>query len=303
MFDINSVPSQKGRISLVTGANAGLGYETALALAKLESTVILACRNPEKAENAKQRILNTVPTAQLDILIIDLSELASVRTAAEEFNKKYERLDLLINNAGVMIPPYTVTKDGFELQFAANHLGHFLFTGLILDTLLKTKNARIVSLSSIAHKDGKIHFDDLHWEKKYSAIEAYNQSKLACIMYGFELQRRLEKAGHKDVMSVVAHPGVSITELARHIPSWLVTIMEYTIAPIFTHPPKEGALPTLMAALDSSVKGGEYFGPQGFNDMKGKPGRAFSTKLANDEVVAKQLWEVSEKLVGLSYLG
>ena len=301
MFDINAIPSQKDKVAIVTGSNAGLGYETALALAKLDTTVILACRNKDKAEKAKQSIMKSAPRASLDILLVDLSDLSSVRSFADVFNKKYERLDLLINNAGVMIPPYTVTKDGFELQLGANHLGHFLLTGLLLDTLLKTNGSRVISLSSIAHKDGKIQFDDLHWEKKYSAIGAYGQSKLACLMFAFEMQRRLEKSGHSELISVAAHPGVSPTELSRHIPSWLVGIFTF-LGPIFSHPPEKGALPTLMAALDESVIGGEYFGPQGFNDMKGKPGRAKSTKLANDENVAKQLWEVSEKLVDFSYL-
>lgn len=301
-FSINNVPSQKGQIAVVTGANTGLGYETALALAQKEAKVILACRNTTKAENAKSKMLQTAPDADIEVLQLDLSKLSSVRAAAKSYQSKYNRLDLLINNAGVMMPPYTLTEDGFELQFGVNHLGHFLFTGLLLDMILKTPNARIVSLSSIAHKSGIINFDDLQSEKKYSASKAYGQSKLACLMFAYELQRKLEKAGYQSTISVAAHPGVSPTELIRHMPKWLVSILSATIGRLVTHPPEEGAKPTLMAALDSNVDGGNYFGPTGFNEMKGDAGKVDSTDLSKDKAVAEQLWTVSEELVGFEYL-
>ncbi len=301
-LNINNIPAQKGRIAIVTGSNTGLGYETALALAEKEAKVILACRNTAKAEHAKMEILQMVPRAEIDILQIDLSSLRSVRAFAENFQSKYDRLDLLINNAGVMMPPYTKTEDGFELQFGANHLGHFLLTGLLLDILTGTPGSRVVSLSSLAHKNGKINFDDLQSEKNYSKSRAYGQSKLACLMFAFEMERRLEKAGITQTISVATHPGVAITELARHFLKWAMAIAKVIIAPFMTHSPAYGAKPTLMAALADHVKGGEYFGPKGHNEMKGRPGKAMSTSLANNTEVARRLWEVSEELTGIKYL-
>lgn len=298
--NINNLPSQKGRIIIVTGSNTGLGYETALMLAEKGAKVVMACRNLTKANNAKAEIEKAVPNADLEVLQIDLSSLKSVRSFAKTYQAKFDRLDVLINNAGVMMPPYSKTEDGFELQLGANHLGHFLLTGLLIDTIVKTPNSRVVSLSSIAHQNGKINFDDLQSEQKYSASKAYGQSKLACLMYAFELQRRLEKAGHKTI-STAAHPGVALTELVRHMPKLVFTIAKYTIAPFMTHAPKEGAKPTVLAAI-GTAEGGDYFGPTGFNEMKGKAGKATYTDLSKDEAIAKRLWEVSEELVGLKYL-
>lgn len=301
MFDLNKVDSQKGRVAIVTGANTGLGYETALGLAQKEATVVLACRNLQKAEAAKQKILAELPKAEIDIIQIDLSKLRSVREFAKAYLAKYDRLDLLINNAGVMMPPYTKTEDGFELQMGANHFGHFLLTGLLLETLHKTPDSRVVSLSSLAHQNGKIDFENINWEKDYSRIGAYGQSKLACLVYGFELQKRLEAAG-SNTISVIAHPGASDTELGRHIPKWLYTTLKYTLFPLISHNVDKGALPTLMGALDARSKGGEYYGPTGFREMKGKPGLASFTDLSKDPEVAKKLWEVSEDLTGITYL-
>jgi NAD(P)-dependent dehydrogenase (short-subunit alcohol dehydrogenase family) len=301
-FNIDQIPSQKGRIAVVTGSNTGLGYETALALAQKEAKVILACRNMTKAENAKNRILQAAPGADVDMLQIDLSKLDSVKGFARNFQDRYHQLDLLINNAGVMMPPYTETDDGFELQIGANHLGHFLLTGLLMDKLVETPNSRIVSLSSLAHKNGAINFDDLHSKKEYSASKAYGQSKLACLVFAYELQRRLENAGHHDTLSVAAHPGIAFTDLGRHFPKLLYTVLTRVLGPFVSHPPKEGAKPTLLAALGERVSGGEYFGPTGFREMKGKPGKATSTELAKDEEVARRLWEVSEALTGIQYL-
>ncbi|MFK7920626.1 MAG: oxidoreductase [Bacteroidia bacterium] len=301
MFTLDKVESQKGRIAIVTGANTGLGYETALGLAQKEATIIMACRSLQKAETAKQNILAAVPQADIDIIQIDLSKLASVRAFAKAYLAKYQQLDLLVNNAGVMMPPYTQTEDGFELQMGANHLGHFLLTGLLLESLTRTPGSRVVSLSSLAHQNGKINFDNLNWEKDYSKTGAYGQSKLACLMYGYELQRRLKLAG-ADTLSVIAHPGVSDTELGRHFPKWLYTILSYTLVPLISQSAAKGALPTLMAALDNNSKGGEYYGPTGFQGMKGKPGLATSTELSQDPAIAKKLWEVSEDLTGITYL-
>lgn len=299
LFNIDTIPSQKGRLAIVTGANTGLGFETTLALASKEMKVIMACRSEARAEKAKQQIIEKVPFADLEIMIINLSSLSSVRDFAKHFLRKYEKLDLLINNAGIMVPPYSKTEDGFESQMGANYFGHFLLTGLLMDVIKKTEGSRIVSLSSIAHKNGKINFEDLHWEKEYSAMSAYRQSKLACLIFAGELQRRFEKSG-VNTLSVAAHPGVSLTELVRHIPKWLYFPLQPLVS-LFTHSPDKGALPTLYAALGAGVSGGDYFGPQGFAEMTGKPGRAKSTPVSHDREIAKQLWDLSEKLTGITY--
>lgn len=297
----DNYPSQAGRIMIVTGANTGLGFENALTLAQKGAKVIMACRNMAKANAAKAKIEAAVPQANLEVMEIDLSKLSSVRNFAKAYQAKHDRLDVLINNAGVMMPPYTRTEDGFELQFGANYLGHFLLTGLLLDTILKTPDSRIVTLSSNVHKNGKINFDDLQSEKEYSASDAYAQSKLACLMFTYELQRRLERAGHSQTISVGSHPGIATTELSRHMPRLLYIALKYTLAPFMTHPPREGAKPTTMAAI-GEAQGGDYFGPTGFQEFKGKPGKVTSSDLSKDEEIAKRLWEVSEKLVGFEYL-
>ncbi len=298
IWNISKAPSQKGKIAIVTGANAGLGFETTLALAEKGAKIIMACRNRSKAEKAKAAILEKVPNGDLEIMEIDLSKLKSVRSFATAFLSQYDALHLLINNAGVMIPPYQKTEDGFELQMAANYFGHFLLTGLLLELILKTPASRIVSLSSLAHKQGDIHFDDLYWEKEYSKMKAYQQSKLACLIFAFELQRRLEKAGSSTI-SVAAHPGISNTELSKHIPKF----MYFFLRPLFSfyiHKPKKGALPTLMAALGTEVKGGDYYGPTGNkSETKGPPGLARSKSKARNEELAKRLWSVSEELTGM----
>ncbi|MEZ4884863.1 MAG: oxidoreductase [Chitinophagales bacterium] len=299
-WKLNSVPLQKGRIAIVTGANTGLGFETALALAGKNMEVILACRNMEKAEAAKLKILQKHSFAKLECMQIDLSSLQSVRAFAANFLQQYDQLDLLINNAGIMIPPFSLTEDGFESQMGANYFGHFLLTDLLLETIIKTPQSRIVSLSSIAHKRGKINFDDLQSEKKYSAMEAYSQSKLACLMFAYELQRRLEKA-EIHTISVAAHPGISDTELSRHIPKFATLLLTPMFSLVIAHKPDKGALPTLRAALDENVEGGDYYGPDGWREFKGKPVKVRSTRRSRNEETAKRLWEVSEELTGATY--
>jgi len=298
-FTIENIPDQTGRNFIVTGANAGLGYETALALAKKNATVILACRSESRAQGAKEKILKAVPQANLHIQLIDLTDLESVKRFAGNFQSNFDKLDVLINNAGVMVPPYIQTKDGFELQMGANYFGHFLLTGLLMDILKQTENSRIVTLSSLAHLQGTINFEDLHWEKSYSKLKAYQQSKLACLIFTLELQRRLE-AAKAGPISVAAHPGVSPTELVRYVPN----LMVYLLTPMFlliSHKPAKGALPTLMAAVQNGVQGGDYYGPTGYNEMKGKPGTAKIASHAKDEEIAQRLWAISEDLTGFSY--
>jgi len=294
-YTIESLPKQKGKIAIVTGANSGLGFETTLALAKKEATIIMACRNMEKAETAKKQLLEKVPTADLHLMEIDLSKLDSVRSFTKSYLKEFNQLNLLINNAGVMMPPYEKTEDDFELQFEANYLGHFLLTALLIDSLLKTPNSRIVSLSSIAHKSAEINFDDLQSENSYSKSKAYGQSKLACLIFAYELQRRLKKR-NSGTISVAAHPGVSNTELARHLPKFFTYILGPILLPLFTHEPPNAAKPQINAAINKGVKGGDYFGPTGFYEMKGGVGKVGSTTISKDEEIAKKLWKVSEKL-------
>lgn len=300
-FDLNAVPEQSGKVAIVTGANTGLGYETTLALAKKGMTVVMACRNAEKAEAARQHLLAEQPDAQLDVLQLDLSRLASVRQFAEAFLARYDRLDRLINNAGIMIPPFSLTEDGLESQMAANYFGHFLLTGLLLDRLEATYGARVVSLSSIAHRNGRINLEDLNSRHRYSRMEAYSQSKLACLMFAFELQRRLEAAGMQTI-SVAAHPGIANTELSRHLPAWLMKTLGPVLMKLLTQPAKAGAEPTLYAALGEDIRGGDYTGPTGFREMKGPAGRAEARRLARNTDIATRLWAESERTVGLTFL-
>jgi NAD(P)-dependent dehydrogenase (short-subunit alcohol dehydrogenase family) len=299
-FDLKAVPSQRGKKAIVTGANTGLGFETALGLAKIGCTVILACRNETKANAARAKILEEIPTADLEVMALDLSQLASVRTFANDYRQKYQTLDLLINNAGIMFPPYGRTIDGFESQLGVNYLGHFLLTGLLFDLLPDTSAARIVSLSSNAHKFGNLNFQDLQSEQGYSATAAYGQSKLACLIFALELQRRLTAQGKK-MISVAAHPGLAPTELGRYIPEFLTSILRFTILPLMAHSVPQGALPTLMAALNPAAQGGDYYGPQGFGETSGPPGKAVISAQAQDKAIAQQLWEVSEQLTGYTF--
>lgn len=300
-FDLNAVPDQNGKVAIVTGANTGLGYETTLALAKKGMTVVMACRNAEKAEAARQQLLAEQPDARLDVLPLDLAHLASVRQFAEAFLARYDRLDRLINNAGIMIPPFSLTEDGLESQMAANYFGHFLLTGLLLNRLEATEGARVVSLSSIAHRNGRINLEDLNSRQRYSRMEAYSQSKLACLMFAFELQRRLEAAGMQ-MISVAAHPGIANTELSRHLPAWLMKTLGPILMKLLTQPAKAGAEPTLYAALGEDIRGGEYTGPTGFREMKGPAGRAEARKLARNTDITARLWAESERTVGLTFL-
>lgn len=291
------VSTQHGRIAVVTGANTGLGFETTRFLAQEGMKVVMACRSENRALAAKAKLESEVPSADLEFMELDLGAQSSVRRFASEFRERYGRLDLLINNAGVMWTPYTKTVDGFESQMAANYFGHFLLTSLLLDLMPDVPESRVVTLSSLAHGQGlkRIRFEDINWEQGYDKNDAYAQSKLACLLFTKELQRRLERSGKK-ILSVGAHPGMSQTELQRSMKPWQLNLLRYTIGPFVTHPPREAALPTIMVALDAGVAGGEYFGPQGFREMSGKPGRARPAECALDEHAARRLWDVSVDL-------
>jgi NAD(P)-dependent dehydrogenase (short-subunit alcohol dehydrogenase family) len=298
-FNIDDLESKKGKIAIVTGANSGLGKEITIGLAKLDIKVIMACRNIKKAEGTKSEILKIVPNADIEIIELDLNSLTSVRSFSKSFCKKFRQLNYLVENAGIMIPPFTKTKDGFESQLGVNYLSHFLLTNLLLPTLNLTEGARIVTTSSIAHKTGHIDFDNLNSEKSYSKMDAYRQSKLACLMFAFELQRRLSKADSK-VIAASSHPGVSKTNLFYNLPK-LVQILTSPLVPFLTHPPKKAVKSMLYALLGDDINGGDYIGPTGFRDMIGNPGKVQPEPHSLDEIVARKLWELSEKLTGQKF--
>ena len=295
-WNIHDAPDQKGRIAIVTGSNIGLGYDTALALAGKGCRLVLACRNLDKAQAARGQILARYPKARVECQTLDLSSLKSVRAFATGFLKSHRKLDLLINNAGIMMPPYSLSEDGFESQLAANYLGHFALTGLLLPVLARTAGSRIVSLSSLAHNWGHIRFDDPHFKNGYSKRGAYGQSKLACLMFAYELNRRLQEAGLK-TLSVAAHPGVAVTNLAQHFPRFLTMFF-----PLIGQSAAAGALPTLYAALGDDVDGGDYCGPRSMRQMRGAPVKVSSNRASRDSAAAKRLWKLSEELTGVSFL-
>jgi NAD(P)-dependent dehydrogenase (short-subunit alcohol dehydrogenase family) len=294
------IPDQSGRLAIVTGANTGLGYFTALALAEKGAQVVLAVRNLDKGNDAVAQIKAKSPNAVVTVQQLDLTSLEAIRASAEELRSAHQRVDLLINNAGVMYTDKGTTKDGFELQFGTNHLGHFAFTGLLLDRLLPVEGSRVVTVSSVGHRIlAKIHFDDLQWERSYNRVRAYGQSKLANLMFTYELQRRLAGKGAPTV-ALAAHPGGSNTELTRYIPG-LVKPVTDVVWPLMSQSPEMGALPTLRAATDPSASGGQYYGPDGLTQTQGHPKVVKSSKQSHDADTQRRLWEVSEELTGVTY--
>ncbi|QRY47894.1 SDR family NAD(P)-dependent oxidoreductase [Mycolicibacterium boenickei] len=292
-----NIPNQTGRTAIVTGANTGLGLETAKALAAKGAHVVLAVRNLDKGAAAVEWISRSVPNADLELQRLDLGSLKSVREAADEIRAKHDTIDLLINNAGVMTPPKETTEDGFELQFGTNHLGHFALTGLLLDRLLPVSGSRIVTVSSIGHRFSRgIRFDDLQWERSYNRLQAYGQSKLANLLFTYELQRRLIG---QHTAALAAHPGGSDTELARHLPRAAQRAVPL-LRPLFQEAAM-GALPTLRAATDPGALGGQYYGPDGLGEQKGHPKLVTSNERSYDIELQRRLWAVSEELTGVTY--
>jgi NAD(P)-dependent dehydrogenase (short-subunit alcohol dehydrogenase family) len=299
------IPDLSGRTAVVTGASAGIGLETARVLASRGAEVVLACRNLDRAERAADRIRAQDQRASVATVRLDLASLASVREAAAEIRAACPRLSLLINNAGVMEPPYERTEDGFELTFATNHLGHFALTGLVLDRLLETPGSRIVTMSSLGHLGGVMNFDDLQSERGYRPDQAYYQSKLANLLFTFELDRRLRAAGAATI-ALASHPGVVYTSLFRTRSKLEQTLMSPYMRVInfwAVQSAQMGALPTLRAAIDPSARGGEYYGPRRrfYTRFTGYPALAESSARSHDASDQARLWEVSERLTGVSY--
>ncbi|WP_439380743.1 SDR family NAD(P)-dependent oxidoreductase [Amycolatopsis lexingtonensis] len=290
------IPSQQGRVAVITGANTGLGFDTAKVLAERGATLVLAVRDVEKGKKAAAKLGTT---ADVTVQELDLASLDSVRAAATELRGTLPKIDLLINNAGVMYPPRQTTRDGFELQFGTNHLGHFAFTGLLLDLLLPVESSRVVTVASVAHDiRAAIHFDDLQWENSYDRVAAYGQAKLANLMFSYELQRRLAPRG--TTAAVAAHPGVARTELMRNSPA-VVRALFPVVAPLFTQSSERGALPILRAATDPGALGGQYYGPDGFGGYRGRPQVVASSPQSYDAAVQRRLWTVSEELTGVKF--
>ncbi|NCG41773.1 MAG: SDR family NAD(P)-dependent oxidoreductase [Actinobacteria bacterium] len=291
------VPKLLGKTALVTGANTGIGFHTARVLAERGAHVLLGCRDQQKANLAIQTILKIAPEAELDWVPLDLASLRSIGDAAETVQRKHSSLDLLINNAGVMVPPRTKTEDGFELQFGVNHLGHFALTGRLVPLMARQDGARIVNVSSLAHRGGVIDFDDLHADKHYSRMKRYQMSKLANLFHTRSLNQKLLEAG-LPVRALASHPGGSNTELGRHLGLLRVLFLPLEL---LMNSASEGALPTLRAATDALAVGGGYYGPAGFGEFaRGARAVAVDPRVEN-LAIAERLWKTSEELTGIAY--
>ncbi|MGV0644407.1 SDR family NAD(P)-dependent oxidoreductase [Mycolicibacterium sp. XJ879] len=292
------VPDQSGRVAIVTGANSGLGYDTAAVLADKGAHVVLAVRDLDKGRQAVERIKSASPNADVTVQELDLSSLRSVRKAADALRAAHPRIDLLINNAGVMyVPRRETTEDGFEMQFGTNHLGHFALTGLLLENLLPVGGSRVVTVSSVGHRAlARIHFEDPHLQRKYNRVAAYGQSKLANLLFTYELARRL-KAKAAPTIAAAAHPGFSDTELMRHLPDFIPGF----IWKFVTQPADMGALPTLRAATDPAVHSGQYYGPDGIGELRGHPKVVASSAQSHNQDIQRRLWTMSEELTGVTF--
>jgi len=293
-WSAHDIPDQTGKYVIVTGANSGIGFEAAQVLAAKGAHVTLACRNAAKAKEAQAKIKKAHKGAKVVTATLDLASLASVAAFAASYRKKHDTLDSLINNAGVMVPPYGKTEDGFELQIGCNHLGHFALTAQLIDLITAAPEGRVVNVASQAHRSGKINFDDLHWEKGYQRWPAYGQSKLANLLFTYELDRQLKDAGHT-ARATAAHPGYAATNLQRTMTAG--TIMNA----LFAQNQYAGALPTLRAATDPEAESGSYWGPNGLMEMRGAPVQVQSNRRSHDKRVARRLWDLSQELTGVTF--
>jgi NAD(P)-dependent dehydrogenase (short-subunit alcohol dehydrogenase family) len=300
-WTINNIPDLNGKTIIVTGANSGLGYEAVKMFARKKAEVILASRSVQRGKEAKNAIIKKVTGANIKVMQLDLGDLKSVHDFAEAFKKEHHKLDILLNNAGIMWCPYAITKDGFESQMGVNHFGHFALTGLLLETLKSTPKSRVVTVSSLGHRRAKFDVNNpMFNENNYESNVAYFNSKLSNLLFTYELQRKFKEYG-LDIISVAAHPGGSATNLARHVEKnfWFRILKPLVL--LLAQSAEKGTLPEVRASVDSKVKGGEYYGPRGFNEMGGYPVLVESTEDSHNLDNAKKLWELSEKLTGISF--
>jgi NAD(P)-dependent dehydrogenase (short-subunit alcohol dehydrogenase family) len=295
------VPDQSGRVAIVTGANTGIGYGAAAVLADKGAHTVLAVRNLEKGNDAASRIRAASPNAEVTVQQLDLTSLENIREAADELRATFPRIDLLINNAGVMYTDKATTKDGFELQFGTNHLGHFALTGQLLDNILPVEGSRVVTVSSVGHRiRAKIHFDDLNLDRNYNRVVAYGQSKLANLLFTYELARRLNAKGSPTI-ALAAHPGAADTELLRNMPGGIRRVSQFFWSNFIAQGPEMGAEPTLRAAADPTAQNGQYYGPGGLGEQKGHPKIVKSSAQSHDEDIQRRLWTMSEELTGVTF--
>ncbi len=298
----SNIPDLSGKLIIVTGGNSGLGYESVKAFADKGAKVVLASRSVEKGEAAKKKILAQITNGTITVMQLDLMDFSSIKNFVSKFKEQYKRLDILMNNAGIMTVPYGLTKDGYESQIGTNHLGHFLLTGLLIELIINTHESRVVNVSSSAHKYGKMDFRNLLFKngKDYSPMKAYARSKLANLLFTYELQR-LFKAKNINSIALAAHPGFSHTNLGRHLESKLWYRLLRPLIELIPQSAAMGSLPQIRAAVDPLVKGGEYYGPGGFTEMSGHPVLVKSNRTSHNREDAKKLWELSEELTGISY--
>jgi NAD(P)-dependent dehydrogenase (short-subunit alcohol dehydrogenase family) len=303
-WTVRDIPDQSGKTVVITGANSGIGYEAARALAQHGAHVVMACRDLSKGKEAAGAIRQEAPRGSVELLQLDLADLKQVRHFVEMFGEHHTKLDVLINNAGIMHIPSRQTADGFEMQFGVNHLGHFALTRFLLPTLVKRPQARVVTVSSFLHKSGKINFADLNATTNYDKYLAYSQAKVANVLFAFELQRKFV-AHHVDAISVAAHPGYAATNLQAVGPQMAGSRLMQTIMSLANRLVAQsaamGALPILYAATAPDVTGGEYFGPSGFREIRGYPVRVTSSVESQDQEIARRLWAVSEEMTGVNY--
>ncbi|WP_111510805.1 oxidoreductase [Mycobacterium kyogaense] len=301
-WNAQSIPDQTGRIAVVTGANSGIGYETAAALARNGAHTVLAVRDAKQGQLAVKKIRLAAPNADVTTQLLDLECLESIRSAAADLRARYPRIDLLVNNAGLVSFARQTTQDGFELHFGVCHLGHFAFTGLLLETLLNTAGSRVVTVSSLGHRLRKatLDFDDLDWTTRpYNWMHAYGSAKLANLLFTYELQRRLAEARNAETIATAAHPGTSKTSLVRGEPLWVK--LQNLLFSGLHQDARMGALPTLRAATDPTVAGGQYIGPGGLGQQRGWPELVQSSAASRDTAAQRRLWEVSQKLTDVYY--
>ena len=306
-WSAQDIPAQDDRVALVTGANSGLGQAVSRELARRGARVIMAARDHSRGETAVAEVARAAPGARVELLDLDLASLTSVRAAAAEIADRVERLDLLVNNAGIMMVPRGETEDGFERQLGTNHLGHFALTGLVLPLLRRSDDARVVTTSSLAANSGQLQLQDLQSERSYSPTGAYGQSKLANLLFALELQRRLEGVS-APVASLAAHPGIASTGLVKgpvaNLPGPVrpfAYAVAKTVTGLLAQGEDQGALPLLRAATDPGARGGEYYGPSRLGQQRGAPQRVDVPERARDEQTARRLWEASEELTGVTY--